>query len=378
MNDHSKSEPSSPPQIQITDSWEFANPPTYRGSTVFFENYQAMSDENTPYVYGRWGTPSSNNFCNAMALLEHGFGAILTCSGLAAITTVLLATLKSGSHLLIGESSFPAAIKFCDDILSKFGIKIEKFSDTDPSKINEKILPNTTLIYIDFPGNYGANIFDLKKIEKKSKDTIILVDNTWATPLYYNPIKNGADIVVHSTSKYIAGHSDSIMGCIVVAEEILYQKILNKCRILGQYSGADDIHLALRGLKTLELRMKQHYRSALLIADWLSHHPAIEKVFYAALPSDENHTVWLNKFTGAGGVFSFFFNTNFEKFYSDFLNKLKIIKLGWGWGGSDTLASSSIVNFGKYKDRVAIRISIGLENPGTIIIDLESSLKFLD
>lgn len=365
------------PDQTTQEGWQFANPPVYRGSTVLFDSYETMNDEKVPYVYGRWGTPTMDAFCKAITALEGGVGTIATCSGLAAITTALLSVAYPGAHILIDESSFPAALRFCDEVLTKFGVIIEKFSASDRTKLNEKILPNTVLIYLDFPGNYGANIYDLSQIKKKSVATYILVDNTWATPLFFNPLKYGADIIVHSTSKYIAGHSDSIMGCIVLADLNLLQKIQNTSRALGQYASADDLSLALRGLKTLEIRMRQHFDSALKIATWLSQHGAIEQVFYAALPSHKNHSVWIEQFKGAGGVLTFFFKKEFEKNASRFLNNLTLIKLGWGWGGYETLASASVISSGEYSGRVAIRLSVGLDSALNLLNDLESSLHTL-
>lgn len=365
------------PEKTTQESWQFANPPLYRGSTVLFDNYEVMSDEKTPYVYGRWGTPTSDAFCKAITFLEGGVGAIVTCSGLAAITTALITIAYPGSHILIDESSFPATLRFCDEVLTKFGVVIEKFSGTNIKEINEKILPDTVLVYVDFPGNYGANIYDLSQIKKKSAKTYILVDNTWATPLFFNPLKYGADIVVHSTSKYIAGHSDSIMGCIVVAHMDLFQRIQNTSRALGQYASADDLNLARRGLKTLEIRIRQHFASALQIAAWLTTHLAIEQVFYAALPSDKNYPVWNEQFKGAGGVLTFFFKKKFEKNVPDFLNNLKLIKLGWGWGGYETLACASTINFGECSGRIAVRLSVGLEPTLNLLKDLELSLQTL-
>lgn len=365
------------PGTPVQSSWKFANAPIYRGSTVLFDSFETMSDEKVPYLYGRWGTPTADAFCKAMTSLEGGIGAIVTCSGLAAISTALLAITYPGSHILISESSFPAALRFCDEILKKFGVIIEKFSGTDITEINEKILPNTVLVYLDFPGSYGASIYNLSFIKRKSKKTYILVDNTWATPLFFNPLKYGADIVIHSASKYIAGHSDSIMGCIVTADINLYKEIQNTSRALGQYAGADDLSLALRGLKTLELRMKQHFDSALKIATWLMNHSKIEKVFYAALFSDENYQIWNEQFKGAGGVLSFLFNKTIEKKYSNFLNNLRIVKLGWGWGGYETLASTSTINFGEHSGRIVIRLSVGLEPTDNILKDLELSLRTL-
>lgn len=359
-------------------SWRFVNPPVYRGSTVLFDSYESLISETTEYIYGRWATPTSNVFCEAMTKIEHGAATIVTGSGLAAISTSLLALAPSGSHILISESSYPGALRFCETILTSFGVNVEKFSLKDTKFIQSKIRPNTVLIYVDIPGNYGMDLFDLKTLRAQATAIPIIVDNTWATPFYCNPIKLGADVVIHSISKYIAGHSDSIMGCIVFKDEDIYLKVRNVSRVLGQYAGADDLNLALRGLKTLGVRMKQHFNSALKIATWMSAQNKVEKVFYAPLESDDNHTSWAQQFRGGGGVLSFIFQPKYEPYYVKFLDNLQLINLGWGWGGYESIISASTISTGKYTGRMAIRLSVGLEATEDIINDLECSFGQID
>jgi cystathionine beta-lyase len=205
----------------------------------------------------------------------------------------------------------------------------------------------------------------------------IVVDNTWATPFYYNPLKLGADVAIHSTSKYIAGHSDSIMGCMIFKSEELYLRVREVSRALGQYAAADDINLALRGLRTLGVRMERHYQNALKIANYLLKRKEVEVLFYAPLTTDPNFKIWKQSFRGAGGVLSFIFKPEYELYYANFLNNLKLISLGWGWGGYESLASVSKINSGKYANRQIIRLSIGLEATKDIIKDLEGGLSSL-
>ena len=360
--------------IQSSDC-KFVNPPIYRGSTILFDNYESMKDDTAKYVYGRWATPTSDIFCETMAKLEGGAGTIVTCSGLAAITTTLLALVSPGSHILISESSYPGALNFSNKILVDFNVIVESFSTDDAQLLYKKIRPNTALIYIDMPGNYGRDIFDLGSLRKQIDNIPIIVDNTWATLFYYNPIKFGADIVIHSVSKYIAGHSDSIMGCIVFKSEDMYLKVRDVSRKFGQYAGADDLNLALRGLKTLSVRMKQHYNSALKVANWLLQQNEVERVLYPPLKSAENHIYWAQQFRGGGGLLSFIFRSKPEENYVKFLNYLKIINLGWGWGGYESLASASTINCGDDIGRIAIRLSIGLEATCDIINDLQASFN---
>ena len=241
----------------------------------------------------------------------------------------------------------------------------------------QKIQANTALIYLDFPGTSGTDIVDLENLRSQAGTIPILVDNTWATPFYCNPIKLGADVVIYSTSKYIAGHSDSIMGCIVFKNQDMYLKVREVSRILGQYAGADDLNLALRGLKTLAVRIKQHYTSALQIATWLLEQNEVKKVLYAPLASDDSHACWVKQFRGGGGVLSFILRDELEQRASEFFNNLKIINLGWGWGGYESLASFSTIQHGKYSGRMALKLSIGLESPEDIINDLKFSFSKL-
>lgn len=357
------------------ESWQFVNPPIYRGSTVLYDTYESMINEKSKYVYGRWDTPTSTIFCEAMTQLEKGVGTIVTCSGLAAISTTLLALVLPGSHILISESSYPAALGFCEKVIKNFGVKIEKFSLSDVPYLSKRVLPNTALIYFDISGAQGAEVLDVREIRSQVGQTLIVVDNTWATPFFCNPLDLGGDIVIHSTSKYISGHSDSIMGCVVCGTEDLYHRVRDASRAFGQCAGPEDIYFALRGLRTLGIRMKHHQTSAFEIASWLQERLEVEKVFYSPLTTNENYSLWVKQFRGAGGVLSFIFGSKYELKYIKFLNSLNLIRLGWGWGGYESLVSSNVMDFGPYSGRVTIRMSIGLEAITDILKDLEFSFQ---
>lgn len=360
------------------DESRFVNPPVYRGSTIFFKNYEEMMSEDCPYIYGRWGTPTSDYFCRAMTELEHGFATIATCSGLSAITTCFLSFITSGSHIIINESAYPGVLRFLTELQKKIAIDIDIISAKQCTNIKKYIKPNTRFFYWDIPGNYGADLINIQHIKKSIGEIPLIIDNTWATPFFLNPLCLGADIVIHSTSKYIAGHSDSIMGCMIFKEEKLYHIALKMSRALGQYASSEDLALASRGLKTLAIRMQQHYKNALQIAKWLNQQKIVEQVFYSPLSSDQNYALWKSQFSGGGGLLTFVLKQNYDVRIASLLNQLKLIRLGWGWGGYESLASSMLINFNEYKKRPVIRFSVGLENVDDIINDLAKALAIIE
>ena len=357
------------------DQHRFVNPPVYRGSTIFFKDYEEMNNGSSPYVYGRWGTPTSDYFCRNMSALESGFAAIATCSGLSAISTCFLALLKPGAHFIINQSAYPGVFRLLNELKTKILLEVEAISATQALYIKQYIKPNTQFVYWDMPGNHGIDVINIQLMKKAIGTIPLIIDNTWATPLFFNPLQLNADIVIHSASKYITGHSDSILGCIVFKEEKMFLSVLEMSRALGQYASADDLTLASRGLKTLAVRMQQHYNNALQVADWLTAQKAIEQVFYPPLKSSPNHSLWQAQFRGAGGLLTFVLKKDND--IARFLNQLQLIKLGWGWGGYESLASSLLISFKGYHQRPAIRLSVGLEQACDVIDDLANALAIL-
>lgn len=223
------------------DDCRFVNPPTYRGSTILFKDYEEMHNGETKYTYGRWGTPTSDIFCQALAKLEYGIAAIATCSGLAAITTCILSLVNKDDHIIINQSCYPTVMRFLNEFQHKINLNVDMLSFAEIQNIDEYIKPNTKFVYLDIPGTYCNEVPNIALVKEQIGLIPLIVDNTWATPYFCNPLTLGADIVIHSTSKYIAGHSDSIMGGIIFKDATLYEQVLHTSRLLGQYAGADDL-----------------------------------------------------------------------------------------------------------------------------------------
>jgi cystathionine beta-lyase len=365
------------PNLSLYEN-RFVNPPIYRGSTIFFKDYDEMMSGCSQYIYGRWGTPTSDYFCKAITELEDGFAAIATCSGLSAITTCILSLIAPGGHIIINQSAYPGVFRFLIELQTKMSFEIEIISVEQAINIDKHIKSTTQFVYWDMPGSYGADIINIQCIKNVIGEIPLIVDNTWATPLFFNPLRLGADVVIHSTSKYIAGHSDSIMGCIVFKEEKIYANVLKMSRALGQYASADDLTLASRGLKTLAIRMHQHYENALHVANWLSSQKAVEKVFYPPLKSDKSYELWQAQFSGGGGLLTFVLTHKHKDKIASLLNQFQLIRLGWGWGGYESLASSMLINLDEYENYPVIRLSIGLEDIADIVYDLANAFAILE
>lgn len=355
------------------DVCRFVNPPTYRGSTVIFRNYDEMNGGKTKHIYGRWGTPTSDIFCQALSELEQGIVTIATCSGLSAITTCILSLVDKDGHILVSQGCYPAIMRFLNEFQKKINLDIDMIRPQEVEHIDNYLKENTKFVYFDIPGTFCCDVPNVALIKKQIGSIPLIVDNTWASPYFFNPLMLGADVVIHSTSKYIAGHSDSIMGAIVFKNENLYEKVLNTSRLLGQYAGADDLTIAYRGLKTLPVRMNQHYQNALSVADWLIQQKQIEAVFYPPLSSDKNHILWRKQFHGGSGLLCFLLKD--DKKVSNLLNQLRLFRLGFGWGGYESLATNMAITDGQWHGRQVIRLSIGLEDKNDIIKDLREALR---
>ncbi|MGE6473225.1 trans-sulfuration enzyme family protein [Serratia proteamaculans] len=353
----------------------FVNPPVYRGSTVLFDSYSEMAPGAAAYHYGRWATPTTDAFCEAMAEIEYGVGALAMCSGLGAITTTLLALARPGSRVLVGQSSYAATRKFCEQMLRPRGIEVEYFSLDLLSELRQTLTDNVSLIYLDLPGSVTFDVCNLRELTDYAGQVPVVVDNTWATPYFFNPLQHGASVVIHSTSKYISGHSDSVMGTAVFADVPTFERTRDTARLLGQAVGADDANLALRGLRTLAVRMNRHYESASRICAWLSNHPAVESVYYPALSADRNHVAWKAQFSGAGGVFTFTLNSEHTDALQRFIDRVSVIGRGWGWGGYESVICPATLTGPEGGVRMGLRMSVGLEDVDTLLIDLATALS---
>lgn len=358
------------------------NPPVHRTSTVIFSDYETFSDyesgKNTHRGYGRYGSPTTDGLVEALVALEGADNAIITASGLAAITTTLLAFLSSGDHVLIPDSIYSSARHFVKQELTRYGIEIQFYPPTIGAGIAALMKPNTKVIYCESP---GSNTFEMQDIPAISKvahaaGALLIADNTWATPLLQRPFDLGADISIHAATKYIGGHSDLVMGAVMCKKE--HFATLNRAhRNLGAITSGDNAYLALRGLRTIAVRLKQHEAHAIEVATWLQTIPEVKRVLFPALPSDPGHAIWKRDMTGACSLFAIELTQANDAALSAMLNGLQHFGMGYSWGGFESL----IIAYQPHKMREVttwdknatfLRLHIGLEAPKDLIADLDA------
>lgn len=362
------------------------NPPIYRGSTILFESYQdlslASSGKYDGITYGTDRLPTQRAFEEAVRELEGGTLTRAFPSGISAITNILLALTRSGDHILVCDNAYSPTAKFCKEILTKYNIETTFIPPASGKEIETYLQDNTKLIFLESPGSNTFEIQDIPAITTlaKKRDIVTVLDNTWATPLYLDALALGIDISIQSVTKYISGHSDLLMGTATANEK--YAEALKRFyRVLEIYTPEEDCYTALRGLRTLPLRLRQHEQSALEIAHWLETLPIIDQVIHPALPSHPEHHLWKRDFTGSSGIFSFVFKQEYEQEkLAEFINSLQLFGIGYSWGGFKSLITAAKYNRSrefKYTGRTVIRLNIGLEEPTDLIKDIKSGFELL-
>ncbi|MEU6464130.1 cystathionine beta-lyase [Streptomyces sp. NPDC046976] len=325
----------------------YVNPPVHHASTVLYRDTAEMAaSQADPLkrggpVYGRFGTPTSRAFEEALTELEGGHAAVATCSGLAAITTAILAYVRAGDHILVSDSVYLPTRRFCDS-LAALGVETEYYRPDAPAAAIESLIrPGTRLLYLESPGSTTFEVQDIPGITAvcRARGVVTLADNTWATPAFCRPLQLGAgvDAVVHSATKYLTGHADSILGAIVCTEDS-YPLVRGAAIRLGQCAGADDVYLGLRGLRTLGVRLDRHHEQGLELARWLAGREEVAAVLHPGLPGDPGHRLWRRDFTGAAALFGVELARGFTKPAVDaLLDRLRLFGLGHSYGGYESL-----------------------------------------
>jgi len=358
------------------------NPPVYHASTVLYENLAAFLSISKPVrgemIYGRWGTPTSFTLTDALAELEGGVDCALFPSGAAAIAASLLAFVQPGDHVLIPDNVYGSTRRVCDDLLPRFQVETTYYVPTIGAGIASLIKPKTKIVYVEAPGSLTMEMQDVPAIAKAAKaaGAITMMDNTWATPLFFRPFDHGVDVSITAGTKYIVGHSDAMLGS-VTATAAAWPAINKTHYLLGQCVGPDDAYLAQRGLRTLAVRLARHQESALEVAQWFEQQPEVERVLYPALPSDPGHALWKRDFTGASGLLAVVFKpVNMQK-VAALTDGLKLFGIGASWGGFESLVSPVRATRTATKldpTRPILRFHIGLEDTGDLIADLRAGL----
>ena len=357
----------------------FVNPPVVHASTVLFPDAATMASRNQKYTYGTRGTPTTDALATAIDVLEGSAGTIIVPSGLAAVTIPLLAFLSAGDHVLIVDSVYHPTRRFADTMLTRLGVEVEYYDPLVGAGIAALMKPNTKVVFTESPGSNTFEIQDIPAIagEARARGAVVMMDNTWATPLYFRPLDHGVDISIHAATKYPAGHSDVLLGTVSAGErcwEQLYETFLT----MGCCAGPDDVYQVLRGLRTMGVRLERHQESALEIARWLETRPGVARVLHPGLESFPGHELWKRDFCGSSGIFSIVLAGGGEAQAHAFLDALEIFGLGYSWGGYESLAvhvwlGDRTAAKSDYEGPV-IRLQIGLEDVADIKSDLEKAL----
>ena len=357
----------------------FVNPPVYHASTVLYPTAEDQVAHRARYQYGRRGTPTSEALESALTEIEGEgcAGVALLPSGLAAISTALLAVAGSGDHILITDSVYRPTRTFCDGVLKRMGVETTYYDPLIGADIAKLFKPNTRAVFVEAPGSQSFEMQDIPAIAKlaHAKGALVLMDNTWATPLYFRAFEKGVDLSIQAGTKYIGGHSDIMFGC-VSANAATLPALKNTVYTMGLCVGPDDIYLALRGLRTMGVRLARHFESGLRVARWLEQRPEVQRVLHPALESDPGHKIWKRDFSGACGLFSIVLKPTSEKSVYAFMNEFALFGMGYSWGGFESLVI--LFDCAEYRTATAwapggptLRFHIGLEDPDDLIADLE-------
>ncbi|EKV28444.1 Cystathionine beta-lyase [Caenispirillum salinarum AK4] len=363
------------------------NTPVYRCSTILSENVAELKEKVRNKFdmvdYGRLGTPSTMDLEAAVAELEGGARAIATSSGLAAIAGCLTGLLSAGDHLLMTDSAYFPTRKFCDEVLARFGVETTYYDPLIGAGIADLMRDNTKVVFTEAPGSLTFEMQDIPAIAEAAhaRGALVAIDNTWATPLFFKPFDHGVDVSIHAGTKYIVGHSDAMVGLIVCKTPELFTRIKSTTSAFGYSLSGDDAFLALRGLRTMKVRLEHHQRAALEIAQWLEARPDVTRVLYPALPSDPGHAIWKRDFTGASGLMGVELapaGENNITAMNAFLDALKLFGLGFSWGGFESLAIPATGAIQRTAttfraEGPVVRLHIGLEDIDDLKADLDQA-----
>ena len=366
------------------DNHGIVNPPVYHASTVIsptLAEFEAKDRKAFQGVqYGRTGTPTTFALEEAVTALYGGHKTVSLSSGLAAVSVSILAMLKQGDHALVADNVYgPTRARTCDGLLRRSGVDVTYF---DPAQgIGGLLKPETRVVFLESPGSLTFEMLDVPAIAAVAHDAgaVVLMDNTWATPLFFRALDHGVDIVIEAATKYIGGHADVMLGVVTVSTEEQFQRIKWTANALGNCPGPDDCYLGLRGLRTLSVRLERHQRNALKVAEWLQARPEVDRVLYPALPDDPGHDLWKRDFTGASGLFGVVLKDVSKDAVAKMLDGMDLFAMGASWGGYESLMIPT--DPGRYRSASewppagpSLRLHIGLEDLDDLIEDLEKGL----
>lgn len=365
------------------------NPPIYRASTIL---YRTMADfdnrasrKYTGFSYGLAGTPTTFALADVVAELSGGARALITSSGLSSVTQALAAFLKAGDHLLLPDTCYGPTRVFGSTVLARFGVDVEFYDPLVGGGIAALMRPNTRVVYCESPGTATFEVQDVPAIAQAAhaRGAIVILDNTWATPLFFRSFEHGVDVEVQAGTKFLAGHSDLLIGAITTRDEALYRTVKDSVSAFGDGVAPDLAYETMRGIRTLGVRLRHHEQSALAVARWLADRPEVARVLHPALPTDPGHALWKRDFLGSSSLFGVMLRTTNEEAVAAMIENLTLFKIGASFGGFESLVTPPRPE----KNRTAkpwtepgflLRIHVGLEAVEDLIADLEEGFGRLN
>tara|TARA_Y100000590_G_scaffold467050_1_gene644482 strand:- start:7223 stop:8389 length:1167 start_codon:yes stop_codon:yes gene_type:complete len=368
------------------DHYGFVNTPVYRGSTILANSSKSFREKDLRYFYGSQSNPTTEALENSIMELDNADSCKITSSGRTAILLALLSFVSNGDHIILSDNVYDPTRQIANNFLTKMGVQVSYFDPLDLETLKNTIRKNTVAIFFESPGSLTFEIVDIRKLMKIAKENNIytIMDNTWATPLFFKPYDFGVDVSVHAGTKYIVGHSDSLIGAVTSIGEASFL-INDTYNLLRVSSNADDAYLASRGLRTMKIRMEKQLESALKICENLYKTANIREILYPPFEKSRGHKLWLRDFKqGGASLMSIVINNNNDlKELDKFIDSLKLFGIGASWGGYESLVMPVNPNrtktgeWGNIKNSI-VRLHIGLEDPDDLIEDLNNALKRLD
>jgi len=375
-----------------------ANPSVTRASTILFNSMQEMYKHElkirqhkkvTHYTYGRYGSTTTIELENILKELEQAYHVFLTGTGFGGIALALMSLCRPGDEILVSDNVYGPTKEISQELMKEFNIEARFYDPDSLNDLKAKISKKTKMILVENPGSNTFEFQDLSKIVNLAKRNKIytLLDNTWGTPLYLKPLKLGFDISFCSATKYFSGHSDAMGGSLAVNQKV-YKKIMFFYKLSGYRMSADEAYLIIRGLRTLDTRLKQHYENTKIVINFLKKQKKIKEILYPHNPSSKNYKLWKKYYSGATGLFSIVIKSKKKSSVISFVNSLELFGIGYSWGGFESLAILQEIKSAKKdeylkgrqfykfnKDEYIVRLHIGLEDPKDLINDLKKSLK---
>jgi cystathionine beta-lyase len=365
------------------EQFGFVNTPIYRGSTVLFETVEELTRHRSRFTYGTKGTPTTEALESAWTNIAGAAGTVLAPTGLAAISLALMTAVKAGDHILVTDSAYSPARSFCDTILERMGVETTYYDPLIGEAVAGLFRPNTSAILVEAPGSQTFEVQDVPAIAAAARahGICVIMDNTYATPLFFPPHERGVDLAIEAGTKFLSGHSDLLLG-LVSATPDWYPRLRQTFNAFAMCAGPDDVYLALRGLRTMELRLKESERQGLEMAAWFEARPEVERLLHPALPSCPGHEIWKRDFKGSTGLFSIILKPYSKKAVAAFLDGLELFGMGYSWGGFESLVipfeCSSYRTATEWRPGgPALRFYIGLEDTADLKADLAAGFERL-